>query len=220
MTTEEMSREFDLLYNNVMSNAAPGIDEYEKSVFLTKAQEALVTAIYDGTFEGNEKAREYIDVLVKTKTFDTDKSENVSQNCPLGVSDNSKFFKLDDAMFIVFEKLTPKDDACLKEGILVKPVKLDEYYRITQNPFKRARQKEALRLNTEGLLEIISIYKSYVYFVRYIRKPEPIILLDLTSAGLSIDGKSDKTKCELNSTIHRNIVEAAVQLAAAAYKGN
>ena len=37
MTLEEFSNEFDILYNNSMSNAAPGVDEYEKSVFLTKA---------------------------------------------------------------------------------------------------------------------------------------------------------------------------------------
>jgi len=37
MTTGEFSNEFDLLYNNIMSNSAPGLNEYEKSVFLTKA---------------------------------------------------------------------------------------------------------------------------------------------------------------------------------------
>lgn len=42
MTTQEFSNEFDVLYNNVMSNQAPGLDEYEKSVFLTKAQTQIV----------------------------------------------------------------------------------------------------------------------------------------------------------------------------------
>ena len=55
MSTEEFEREFDILYNNIMSNAAPSIDAYEKSVFLTKAQEDLVLAIYDGSFENSEK---------------------------------------------------------------------------------------------------------------------------------------------------------------------
>ena len=38
----EFSSEFDILYNNIMSNTAPGLDEYEKSVFLTQAQEQLI----------------------------------------------------------------------------------------------------------------------------------------------------------------------------------
>lgn len=35
--SEEFSNEFDVLYNSITSNQAPGIDEYEKSVFLTEA---------------------------------------------------------------------------------------------------------------------------------------------------------------------------------------
>lgn len=42
MTSLEFSNEFEILYNNIMSNQSPGIDEYEKSVFLTKAQLELV----------------------------------------------------------------------------------------------------------------------------------------------------------------------------------
>lgn len=42
MTSLEFSNEFEILYNNIMSNQSPGIDEYEKSMFLTKAQLELV----------------------------------------------------------------------------------------------------------------------------------------------------------------------------------
>ena len=37
MTIQEFSSEFDVQYNNIASKAAPGLDEYEKSIFLTKA---------------------------------------------------------------------------------------------------------------------------------------------------------------------------------------
>ncbi len=37
MTNKEMSDLFDTLYNNITSNQAPGINEFDKSVFLTKA---------------------------------------------------------------------------------------------------------------------------------------------------------------------------------------
>ena len=42
MTLQEFNTNFDLLYNNITSNQAPGLDEYEKSVFLTNAQLELV----------------------------------------------------------------------------------------------------------------------------------------------------------------------------------
>ena len=48
MTNKEFSYEFDILYNNIMSNQAPGLDDYEKSVFLTKAQENIVLELYSG----------------------------------------------------------------------------------------------------------------------------------------------------------------------------
>lgn len=42
MNVVEFSNSFDILYNNIMSNAAPGINEYEKSVLLTKAQDEIL----------------------------------------------------------------------------------------------------------------------------------------------------------------------------------
>ena len=49
MSITEFSDEFDILYNNVNSNQAPGLNEYEKSVFLTKAQEELILSYYGNT---------------------------------------------------------------------------------------------------------------------------------------------------------------------------
>ena len=46
MTTQEFSTEFDVLYNNIASNGAPSINEYEKYVFLTKAQNELIKAYF------------------------------------------------------------------------------------------------------------------------------------------------------------------------------
>ena len=47
MTNPELSNEFDVLYNNITSNQAPGLDEYEKSVFLTKAQDEVVKSYFN-----------------------------------------------------------------------------------------------------------------------------------------------------------------------------
>ena len=42
MTAQEFDYQFDVLYNNITSNQAPGLDAYEKSVFLTKAQDEII----------------------------------------------------------------------------------------------------------------------------------------------------------------------------------
>lgn len=222
MTCDEMYREFNLLYNNVMSNAAPGLDEYEVSVFLTKAQESLITSIYTNTFEGTESMRECLDKLVVSKQITTDYQTFGDDREP--ISSKSKFFELpNDVLYIVYESLTVKDNSCSNgREVLVKPVTHDDYFKSVNNPFKRPRTREALRLNINGnnskVVEIVSTYNNYIYNVRYIRKPKPIILIDLSN-GLTIDGESIKQDCELPVMCHRAIVEAAVTLAAAAYKG-
>ena len=76
MTTlnQEFNNEFDILYNNIASNQAPGLDIYEKSVFLTNAQEEVVLSIYSNTeasnletYERTEEMRRYLDSLIETK---------------------------------------------------------------------------------------------------------------------------------------------------------
>lgn len=215
-----------------MSNAAPGIDEYEKSVFLTKAQEEIVQAIYDGSFEGSERMRESLGILVETKKYLSSEARELVST----LNADSKVFDIPgDLMFIVYEEL----DIALPEGcssnsrkVLVKPVTHDEYYRAINNPFRKPRKREAFRLNVSNLnnsskidtVEII--YPSefcnngYTYLLRYIRRPKPIIITDLSdiASGLTIDGEHDESECELNTILHRAIVNRAVQLAISAYK--
>ena len=75
MTNEEFSNEFDTLVNSNSIINSNGIesplefDEYEKSLFLTKAQETIVTSLYNGnlvgdSFEKTEELRRYLSDLV------------------------------------------------------------------------------------------------------------------------------------------------------------
>ena len=76
MTNPEFSNEFDVLYNNIMSNAAPGLDECEKSVFLTKAQDEIVKSYFNPRlnksqegFDGNEKRQIDFSMITKVKKY-------------------------------------------------------------------------------------------------------------------------------------------------------
>lgn len=76
MTNLEFSNEFDVLYNNITSNQAPGLDEYEKSVFLTKAQDEVVKAYFNPKtnkvqegFDGNEKRQIDFSMIMRSFTF-------------------------------------------------------------------------------------------------------------------------------------------------------
>lgn len=67
MTCEEFSNEFDMLYNNIMSNQAPGLDEYEKSVFLTRAQDDIVKRYF--TPKGNKDFEGFDSSLKRNMDF-------------------------------------------------------------------------------------------------------------------------------------------------------
>lgn len=224
MTTEEFSNEFDTLLNSY-SNVGPfgkvpntvEVDEYEKSVFLTNAQEEIVIDLYNGknpfrdSFEKTEEIRRYLSDLIRTYTTST-KEEGYT-----GLSNKSVFFKLpEDLWFITYEAVNLKDDelGCMDgEGISVIPVTQDEYHRIKKNPFRGPNERRAVRLDlSEKVVEIVSKYNIDTYLVRYLARPRPIILSKLPD-NLSINGVSDKTECELNPVIHRAILERAVKLA-------
>lgn len=224
MTNEEFSNEFDSLLNSYSNIEEFGktpnnivLDEYEKSVFLTKAQENLVISLYSGKgyiggpFENSEESRRYLSHLIKTyKT--SEKLKNIE-----GLSTNSIFFKLpEDLWFIVYEAVNFNDKnlGCKdNQNICVVPVTLDEYHRISRNPFRGPNTRRVLRLDiTDDTVELVSVYNVQDYLVRYLSKPSPIILNDLPET-LTINNSNKKTECQLSPALHRIILEGAVKLA-------
>ena len=217
MTIQEFSSEFDILYNNIMSNAAPGLDEYEKSVFLTQAQEQLVVEIYDGrysgeSFENTEESRRYLSNIIKDVTLTTQVTGHT------GVSKLSVFYEIPtDVWFRTYEAVTFSDDklGCANGTTgLVKPVTQDEYYTLNRNPFKGPNERRVLRLDvSDRIIEVVSVYFIDSYYIRYLVKPDPIILDDLTQYDTSINGESGISECKLNPVLHRAILNRAVLLA-------
>lgn len=222
MTNEEFSNEFDILVNSSSISKPFGLgtsslefDEYEKSVFLTKAQESVITSLYNGklvgeSFETSEELRRQLSNLIRTYTTNTEVEGN-------GLTDNSHFFNIPkDVWVITYENVKSKDEnlSCAKGAIMeVVPVTQDELYKTIRNPFRGPNKRRVLRLdNEENNVELISNYKIFEYQIRYLIKPEPIILIDLPD-GLSINGATKITECKLTSVIHRIILEAAVNLA-------
>lgn len=226
MTTKEFSDAFDTLLNAYSTQIRFGdsaslvlaLDEYEKSLFLTQAQEQIIVELYTGrnektsSFEKTEELRSNLRGLIKTATL-TESDKDFS-----GISKYSKFFILpDDVLFITYESVTISDkDAGCKDTtkITVVPVTQDEFDKVMNNPFRQASKRRALRLdNGLDVAEIVTKYNIKDYTIRYISKPTPIVLTNLDE--VSIDGVDTITECKLNSAMHRYILERAVVLAVA-----
>ena len=224
MTIEEFSNEFDVLLNSYAANNPFGIgqgltqlDEYEKSILLTESQESIVRDLYNGKltgdgFESTEEQRRNLDSLVNTLELT---SKDISKP---KMSDNSEFFQLpSDVWFITYESVLLSDESlgCKNNTrIDVIPVRQDEYHSIKNNPFRGPSDKRVIRIDTgSSVIELISKYTIQSYFIKYLSKPKPIILQDITDENLSINGETKRMGCELNTVLHRTILERAVALA-------
>ena len=119
-------------------------------------------------------------------------------------------------LFTLNEKIIDVDG----KNYVVVPINYREYDRQMSRAYTQPLKKQAWRLfndsNAELLkAELIPVKGTTIdsYKVRYIRRPRPIVLVDLTADDLDIEGVSTPTECELNPIIHLDILNKAVELA-------
>lgn len=119
-------------------------------------------------------------------------------------------------LFVLNEKVIAVDG----KNYVVVPINYREYDRQMSRAYTQPLKKQAWRLfndsNAELLkAELIPVRGTTIdsYKVRYIRRPRPIVLVDLTADDLDIEGVSSPTECELNPIIHLDILNKAVELA-------
>lgn len=220
MELQEFSNEFDILYNNIMSNQAPGLNEYEKSVFLTLSQESVVKDLYNGnfngtSFDGDEELKRYLSPLIKDAKIKT-----YSEGTKIFLN---KFKLPDDLLFLIHEDsyietiiIEKGEQKNLSKTIPVIPTNYDNLHKTLKNPFRKDSDNRVLRLDAgNSLVELISKYPISEYRIKYLSKPAPIILVNLEEyyPNLSINGESEARGCSLDSNIHREILNRAVALA-------
>lgn len=187
MTAEEFSDQFDVLYNNITSNQAPGCNEYEKSVFLTKAQNEIVKNYFTPNSPGNviqqgfdDSAKRQADFscLMRTMSCTSPSLANtadqitftITGQSPVTITANkidrrSKVFAFPTDMFIAInEALTFQTgtgtNATFKDFQVI-PLRFDEYTRLMSKPYKRPVKNHAWRL-------INSSTKSSETFTRFV----------------------------------------------------
>lgn len=152
MTTQEFSNEFDVLYNNLASNAAPGVNEYEKSVLLTKAQSEIVKAYFNPTsnksragFDSDEKRQYDFSVLIRVaKLFDINSiKERVSLEEK--IDKRSKVYLFPSDYFLSVNELLSDNN----QFYSVQPITYVEYQRMMTKPYPYPPRRVAWRLITD-----------------------------------------------------------------------
>ena len=218
MNIQEFSNSFDTLLQPYIAKESfskqnnLAFDEYEKSIFLTKAQEQIVLELYQ-ELEQSEEVRKYLSNLIKTDNY-----VPVGEQDETLINNNFKSYKVEinnDMLFMIYEQCTLSDENnCINNKIVsVVPTIHDDLDKVLKNPFKSPNSRKVIRLDFDNKIELISKYNISNYKVRYLKKPNPIILVSLED-NLSINnGDTEVSNGETNPILHERIVQRAVQLA-------
>ena len=216
MDVQELSNLFDTLLQPYITKDISGkqntlaFDEYEKSIFLTKAQKQIVLELYQ-ELEQSEENRKYLSNLIKTGNY-----VPVGEQDETLINNNFKSYKVEisnDILFMIYEQCTLSDENnCINGRIVsVVPTIHDDLDNVLKNPFKSPNNRKVIRLDFDNKIELISKYNISNYKVRYLKKPNPIILVKLED--LNIDKKQEVSNGQTNPILHERIVQRAVQLA-------
>ena len=146
----EFSNEFNVLYNNITSNQAPGLDEYEKSIFLTKAQDEIVKAYFNPKtnkvqegFDGNERRQIDFSMIMRSKVYEPKtiiEKNNTGESNGEGVGGNSELvqplaLEVTEAPAIIADSIDKYIDSSTMD-VVSKVVNGNGETEVTLTPFK------------------------------------------------------------------------------------
>lgn len=231
MTVQEFSEQFDVLFNNA-ANTAPGLDEYEKSVYLNKAQEDVLKNYFSplknkskAGFDGNELRGNEFDSLSDiyinvnfTQSFVDLRKGNVDCVISNSIYDNIFFCKEEliysgNKSISSFDDLKTDNDFYDLEVLQVVPLSYKEYRRLMMKPYKRPLKNQVWKLVTKNSNDYTvtlipeSSKKIIGYVIKFIKRPRKIDL----EKGIN---------CELSESLHQEVLQRAVEMAKASWELN
>lgn len=239
MTPTDMKFLWKLKFDSLFDFGSPSYDDRQIGELLTDAQFRVFIHKYNPFgnkyqrgFEQNEKRRRDLDQLIKPASMS---GGTITQSTDqTGVHPNGVLLDLpDDFLYFIEESavisITPNEE------VDVTPVRHDEYREAIRDPFKRPYENKVWRMDfsketdptgdgigpnsgTDKRVELITGRHRRTgtqgtvtdYRVRYLRMPPDIVVNEVTP--------SEERHCVLDESIHREIVDEAVKIAAAAVK--
>lgn len=187
MSVDEFSVEFDILYNNIQSSQAPGLNLLQKSIALTQAKEDVVKQLYSGgagPYESSEEVTQYLRMLTKQIDYSVE-GEDVQQ---------FNFELPEDLWYIVYEQAAIRLKECnADEYALVKAMSHNEFAKAMDNPFRKPDRRSVIRLliDKDAQLFCDESVELKGYSMRYLSQPSKIYLKDFTETDAPAEWKWD-----------------------------
>jgi len=221
MTYTELSDAMDVLSNRYAQNKNVSLiifDEYEKSLYLTKAANDIVKEMMP-FYDRNEKVKKQLLSITKSAQISTIYNADVTKR----LRKDSIVYELpSDVLYVVAESIRDTNNAILRR---IKPLKDDEAYYSFDNPFRASTRGYAWRDSitfedggiTKKYSEIITDVLAATnprYYLKYICKIPPFIVTDSLEEA-SVDGVStntDLTAVAPLDMLHEKILDRAITI--------
>ena len=214
----EILNRFDVLYNNITSSQAPGLDNYEKSVFWNKATlEVLKNHInpkgnkYGEGFDNSSKRQ------IEFSSLTDEALLRPNGTCEFCIN-ATRFPAPTDVLSVLNEyavfnaKVYDSDgnEHLVRTTLVGVPINHVEYDTLMSRPYKFPPRSQAWRMYIGNNFEVISAIGDNLeeYHVRYVRKPKEVNLGDNNDVP------------EIPEVLVDEVLQRAVELAKAAYVGD
>lgn len=220
-----MSHEFDLLWNNLMSNQAPGLGEYEKSVLLTKAQDEVEKNYLVRQSPGNRLQAGVEDIAKRNVDFSKLTVVETPESASGTMHPASVGYTIPTLARMILSETATLSGGC---EAAVMPLSSEEFLRLMSKPYKYPLKGQCWRLmGNNGTVEVIPPYGNTItsYVMRYIRRSHPIIISAFPNQALYMDFGGQfyggaTADPESPEALHEDIVQRAVELAKGAWSSN
>jgi hypothetical protein len=188
MTTSELIEQFNIRYEFIASQDAPGYEDSEILLLLNEANANLINELYRAGAERNEEISRKLGKLFVPFEF------NTSAIAKTGKYNGQIVVITDSVKYILSESV----DLSLNTNVPVRGISHDQYNSNKKNPFKKPYEDLCWRIREESNNILISDDTILKYYNTYIKTESPITLIDTS---------------ELHPSAHYDLVDLAVRLA-------
>lgn len=238
MTYLEMKRELISRIDTMTSGTSPGFSDYSYSLWLTEAQEELVSELLGEKitptskiakrFDEDDLTRLGLNSLIKAVSLSID-----NENALYGSSFRSNDLIITNVNVpetfnfkirrIIGELSTIEDEDKKNQqfwrNVKVKGVSHNYFLSNVDNPFKRPNKDLIWRLIKNPGVDVNLSYETVhlktmsikSFLITVLSNPTPIIVANLGQR--TIDGRNTPLSCELDIQYHRTIIDKAVRIA-------
>jgi len=213
MTASQMYNEFEVTYEAIASDNAPGYEPYEVSILLTQAQDSIIRELASVGVEKDDVSALVLGPFIETSTYTTSAASTMYPSTFEITVDEGDFWR------IVNERLKESESG---STIDVRPIDHAFFEANKDNPFKKPDSTRYYwrfiqKNGSDANWCIYGPTAIHTYYINYLEKPDPIIVPGV-SLSTVIDGTTinatifnDGLDCKYNSVIHRTIIDRAAQ---------